>query len=419
MRTSKLSQDTTRIFNAISSNARSSTRRSTRSSKLISTFSLGHDGTVDIKEEERSPSPASSSAVADIEDAVAPATPPASSRKRKRKESISTPANLIASRVKIEATSPSLEPVPVTDHARQKAKPKIPAKRKAQPDGSYIYTPPSNWDEIYSIVKAQRERSPVAPVDTMGCEDLFWQNAPPKQQRYHTLVALMLSSQTKDTVTAAAMFRLHTELAPQGPLDAQGRPTSSSLTVQNMIDSDPKHLDSLIGKVGFHNNKTRYLKATAQVLLDQHDGDVPNTLEGLVALPGVGPKMAFLCLSGAWGIDDGIGVDVHVHRITNLWGWHTTKNPEETRMWLEGWLPKDKWHEINKLLVGLGQLVCLPVGRRCGECDLQGTGLCKAEVRGWKASPRKLKVEEQKVVVKYEGMGGERTLDSKQIKGES
>ena len=231
-------------------------------------------------------------------------------------------------------------------------------------------------------------------------------------------MALMLSSQTKDTVTAAAMFRLHTELAPKEPLDEQGRPLSSSLTVQNIVDSDPVHLDSLIGKVGFHNNKTKYLKATAQVLLDQHDGDIPNTLEGLVALPGVGPKMAFLCLSGAWGIDHGIGVDVHVHRITNLWGWHTTKNPEETRMWLEGWLPKDKWHEINKLLVGLGQLVCLPVGRRCGECDLQGTGLCKAEVRGWKASPRKLKVEEKKLVIKYEGMGGERTLDSKQIKDE-
>lgn len=272
---------------------------------------------------------------------------------------------------------------------------------------------------MYSIVKSQRERNPVAPVDTMGCEDLFWQDAPAKQQRYHTLVALMLSSQTKDTVTAAAMYRLHTELAPQEPLDGQGEQKCSSLTVQNILDSDPKHLDSLIGKVGFHNNKTKYLKATAQVLLDKHDGDVPNTLDGLVALPGVGPKMAFLCLSGAWGLDHGIGVDVHVHRITNLWGWHTTKNPEETRTWLEGWLPKDKWHEINKLLVGLGQTVCLPVGRRCGECDLHGTGLCKAEVRGWKASPRKVKVKEEKVLVKYEGMGGDRTLESVPVKQET
>jgi endonuclease-3 len=87
-------------------------------------------------------------------------------------------------------------------------------------------------------------------------------------------------------------------------------------------------------------------------------------------------------MSAAWGKHEGIGVDVHVHRITNLWGWHTTKNPEETRMALQSWLPKDKWHEINKLLVGLGQTVCLPVARRCGECDLAGKGLCKSEIKG-------------------------------------
>lgn len=91
-------------------------------------------------------------------------------------------------------------------------------------------------------------------------------------------------------------------------------------------------------------------------------------------------------------------------------------------MWLEGWLPKDKWHEINKMLVGLGQLTCLPVGRRCGECDLQGTGLCKSEVRGWKPSPRKLKVkiesEEKKVVVRYDDMGGGRGLEQSDIKVE-
>jgi endonuclease-3 len=173
------------------------------------------------------------------------------------------------------------------------------------------------------------------------------------------------------------------------------------LTVDNIIASDPKHLDSLIGKVGFHNNKTKFIKQVARILKDDYGSDIPNTVEGLVALPGVGPKMAYLCMSAAWGVDEGIGVDVHVHRITNLWGWHKTKTPEETRAWLEGWLPKDKWHEINKMLVGLGQTVCLPVGRRCGECDLAGTGLCKAEIRGWKATERRVKKE--KVEVKHEG----------------
>ena len=283
---------------------------------------------------------------------------------------------------------------PTTGRAR--AKPKFPARRSTSPSGDVRIHPPSNWEAIYSTVKAMREQNPTAPVDTMGCEDLFWQTAPPKEKRYHTLTALMLSSQTKDIVTAGAMKRLHTELVPQEP-KADIKAPQSSLTVENIIASDPKHLDNLIGKVGFHNNKTKYIKQAAMILKNEYSSDIPNTIEGLIRLPGVGPKMAYLCMSAAWGIDEGIGVDVHVHRITNLWGWHKTKAPEETRIWLEGWLPKDKWHEINKMLVGLGQTVCLPVGRRCGACDLAGTGLCKAEIRGWKAGKRRVKREKIEV----------------------
>lgn len=94
--------------------------------------------------------------------------------------------------------------------------------------------------------------------------------------------------------------------------------------------------------------------------------------------------MAYLCLSHAWGRTEGIGVDVHVHRITNLWGWHAggkTKTPEETRLALQSWLPRDRWREINGLLVGLGQSVCLPQGSRCGDCDIGLRGLCKSADR--------------------------------------
>jgi endonuclease-3 len=104
-----------------------------------------------------------------------------------------------------------------------------------------------------------------------------------------------------------------------------------------------------------------------------------------MALPGVGPKMAYLCMAAdnGWGRVEGIGVDVHVHRITNLWGWQSppTKTPEETRLALQAWLPRNRWKEINWLLVGLGQSVCLPVGRRCGECELGLQGLCKSAER--------------------------------------
>lgn len=110
-------------------------------------------------------------------------------------------------------------------------------------------------------------------------------------------------------------------------------------------------------------------------------------------------------------------VDVHVHRITNLWGWHATKTPEETRRWLEGWLSRERWHEINRLLVGLGQTVCLPVGRRCGECDLAGTGFCKGEVMGWEANEMKKKgkrVRVKRVRVKKEVEKEEEVMEVKE-----
>lgn len=196
----------------------------------------------------------------------------------------------------------------------------------------------------------------------------------------------MLSSQTKDTTNAIAMRRLQTELPSPG------------LTLENILAVDPIHLNEMIYVVGFHNNKTRYIKATALILRDTFNSDIPDTIEGLISLPGVGPKMAYLCLSAAWGRTEGIGVDVHVHRITNLWGWHKTKQPEETRAALEAWLPREKWHEINNLLVGFGQTICLPVGRRCEECTLSSKGLCPSAVPEKKRVTKKVKKEQHMVL---------------------
>ena len=206
----------------------------------------------------------------------------------------------------------------------------------------------------------------------------------PQDKRFQTLIALMLSSQTKDTTNAIAMRRLQTELPSPG------------LTLENILAVEPAKLNEMIFVVGFHNNKTKYIKAAALILRDQFGGDIPDTIEGLMSLPGVGPKMAYLCLSAAWGRTEGIGVDVHVHRITNLWGWHKTKGPEETRAALEAWLPKDRWHEINHLLVGFGQTICLPVGRKCGKCTLSEKGLCPSAVVEKKTVVKRVKREEIK-----------------------
>ncbi len=257
-----------------------------------------------------------------------------------------------------------------------------PARKTTDPStGQSTICAPTDWEEMYAAVQSMRSKGGAAsdaPVDTMGCERLALSTASPRDQRFQTLVALMLSSQTKDTVNAVAMNRLQTELPPHAPGAPRG------LNLENILAVSPAHLNQLIYAVGFHNNKTKYLQQAAAICRDAHGGDIPDTIEGLISLPGVGPKMAHLCLSAAWGRTEGIGVDVHVHRITNLWGWHGkagSKNPEDTRMKLESWLPRDRWREINTLLVGLGQTVCLPVGRRCGDCELGLGGLCRAAER--------------------------------------
>lgn len=296
------------------------------------------------------------------------------------------------------STTTTATPLSSTSSPRRARKP---ARKTHDPTtGIETVTPPSDWEALYDAAKQMRlpgGAASNAAVDTMGCERLADANATPRDQRFHTLVALMLSSQTKDTTNAAAMRRLQTELPAHAPGADRG------LTLENMLAVDPGTLNELIWAVGFHNNKTRYLKQTAVLLRDRWGGDIPDSIEGLVSLPGVGPKMAHLCLSSAWGRTEGIGVDVHVHRITNLWGWHgaKTKTPEETRMALQSWLPRDKWREINWLLVGLGQTICAPVGRKCGDCDLGLRGLCKAADRAKVNQGRKLR--ELKLEVKEEG----------------
>ncbi|KAL7310211.1 alpha,alpha-trehalase nth1 [Mucor circinelloides] len=246
--------------------------------------------------------------------------------------------------------------------AIKKTKIEVVKKEESQePDTSLLHAsstkkPPANWNIVYDLLEALREKE-KAPVDTMGCERLADSAATPIVQRFQTLVALMLSSQTKDTVTSVAVRKLQQEL-PGG------------LCLQDILEIDEAALDKMIATIGFHTKKASYLKRTAEILRDQYNGDIPDTIEGLTSLPGVGPKMGYLTLQVAWNKNLGIGVDVHVHRICNRLGWVKTKTPEETREDLQSWLPKDKWRKINPIMVGYGQIVCLPRGPRCDVCPV-------------------------------------------------
>ncbi|ENN76397.1 hypothetical protein HUJ04_006895 [Dendroctonus ponderosae] len=212
-------------------------------------------------------------------------------------------------------------------------------------------TMPPNWETMLNNVREMRKDSD-APVDTMGCHKCSDETESPPVIRYQALLALMLSSQTKDQVNHAAMLRLR----------------EHGCTVENILNTSDEELGKLIIPVGFWRNKVKYIKKTSEILKNQYNCDIPNTIEDMLKLPGVGPKMAHLCMKVAWGEVTGIGVDTHVHRIANRMGWVKTKTPEQTEKALESWLPFDLWNEVNHLLVGFGQQICRPINPQCSSC---------------------------------------------------
>ena len=229
---------------------------------------------------------------------------------------------------------------------------------------------PSNWQDLYSGISRMRS-AVAAPVDTMGCDIIRSVDYDEKTNRYHVLVSLMLSSQTKDEVNNAAMERL----------------LQHGLTPTRVSSTSEDELGSLIKPVSFWRTKAKHIKQATEICCSQYNSDIPPDLEGLLALPGVGPKMAYLAMSCAWKKVVGIGVDVHVHRISNRLQWvpKPTKTPEQTRLELESWLPQQYWGEVNHMLVGFGQTVCLPKKPKCSECAINN--LCPSAFKTkWKNS---------------------------------
>ena len=200
--------------------------------------------------------------------------------------------------------------------------------------------PPPDFERVYGLVEELRQDR-TAPVDSQGADALPQRHRGDVVFRFQVLVALMLSSQTKDQVVGETMRILQRH----------------GLDIDTIAATPPEVLNQRIGKVGFHNNKTKYILATVQILLKEYGGDIPRTAHEMQQhLPGVGPKMAFLVENLAWGTVSGIGVDTHMHRMLNQLQWvGRTKTPEQTRIALESWLPRSYWKDINHLWVGLGQ----------------------------------------------------------------
>src|SRR4051812_11249227 len=175
-----------------------------------------------------------------------------------------------------------------------------------------------------------------------------------EEDPFQILIGTLLSARTQDATTAAASERLFAQAATPEAM--------ASLTV--------RQIQKLIYPVSFYRQKAKHVKDTCRVLVEKFGGVVPQTMEDLLTLPGVGRKTANLVLILAFKSAKNICVDTHVHRISNRLGWVKTKVPDETEQALYGATHRRWWPIINLYLVTWGQNVCRPVYPRCGECVL-------------------------------------------------
>ena len=175
-----------------------------------------------------------------------------------------------------------------------------------------------------------------------------------KNDPFAVLVSCIISLRTRDEVTELASARLF---------------ALAKLPAELLELSNAK-IEKAIYPAAFYRNKTKSLKELCQVLVKEYSGKVPDKLEQLLKLKGVGRKTANLTLILGHN-KPGICVDIHVHRISNRWGYVKTKSPDETEMVLREILPKRFWKGYNDLLVSFGQNLCKPVSPFCGSCPIE------------------------------------------------
>ena len=185
----------------------------------------------------------------------------------------------------------------------------------------------------------------LPPVSAMAGEALV--------DPFKILVSTIISARTKDEVTGPATERLF--LLADTPAAMSKLPE--------------ERIEKAIFPAGFYHTKAKAIRKAARELVDRFGSRVPDTIEELLTLPGVGRKTANLVVTLAHN-KAGICVDTHVHRITNRWGYVKTKTPHETEQALRAKLPKKHWIAINTILVMHGQNICKPVSPLCSRCPV-------------------------------------------------
>jgi len=203
---------------------------------------------------------------------------------------------------------------------------------------------------IGHIIRRLRREAPGWRVTALAEVAAQWHDP------FRVLVACLLSLRTKDQTTGPAAARLF----------------ALADTPDGIRRLTPRAIERAIYPVGFYRTKARVLREISRDLLARFGGVVPDDIDALLTLKGVGRKTANLVVTQGFN-KPGICVDVHVHRISNRWGYVKTRTPEETEMALRRVLPRRYWIGYNDLLVSFGQNICLPVSPRCTECPLRAS----------------------------------------------
>ncbi len=174
-----------------------------------------------------------------------------------------------------------------------------------------------------------------------------------RRDPYRVLIGTLISLRTRDEVTVVATERM-IAIAPN----------------LRALESTPvRRIEKAIYPAGFYRTKARSMRRIARILLEEHGGRVPATMDALLELPGVGRKTANLVLLLGHGIP-ALCVDTHVHRISNRLGFVQTKSPDETEHALRESLPEKYWWSYNELLVSYGKRICTPLSPRCSICPV-------------------------------------------------
>lgn len=199
-----------------------------------------------------------------------------------------------------------------------------------------LSTARETFPEIYVRVKEQ------SPDHHFEFSDPFW-----------VLITTIMSHRTKDEVTDKAARNLYNRYS-----DSRG-----------LSSAEYDEVLSLISKVGFAKIKAERVINAARIIEEDFSGSVPDNIEDLTTIPGVGRKTANVVLADAFR-KPAIAVDTHVHRIANRVGWAKTKNPDETEARLVKIIPEEYWLGFNPMLVEFGKKICKPIGPRCNECSI-------------------------------------------------